>query len=395
MTSEVESAWWSLSLSGQSASQAKIVCEEKLGKLDKIRIKGFRSIKDQTVELGAINVLIGGNGSGKSNFIEAFKLLREISEGRLVDYVKRSGGADRILHFGSKVTESVQLKAYFNELVDQYEISMEPTHVGGLLPMREIASYWNKAYPQPYNRSLSSFGGEAAISKSNVDGVSSYVKTALSSWRVYHFHDTGASSPLKRVSEIDDNRFLRPDGSNLASFLYLLRQVYEDDYNLIKNTVRRVAPFFDDFVLEPRALDENSIRLEWKQINSDEFFDVSSFSDGTLRFIALAVLLLQPVEFRPSVILVDEPELGLHPAAITILGGLVRQASVKNQVILSTQSPFLLDNFNPDEVIVVEREDGASVFKRLEVEFLAEWLTEYSLGELWEKNELGGRPDGR
>ncbi len=365
-----------------------------MGKLDKIRIKGFRSIKDQTVVLGPINILIGGNGSGKSNFIEAFKLLREISEGRLEDYVKRAGGAQRILHFGTKVTESLQLKAYFNDSVDQYEISLEPTEVGGLSPMREIASYWNKSYSQPYNRLLSSFGAEAAISKTNIDGVSAYVKDALSSWRVYHFHDTGPSSPMKRIADVDDNRFLRPDGSNLAAFLYFLKEAHEAEYTLIRNTVKRIAPFFDDFVLEPRALDEERIRLEWKHINSDEFFDVSSFSDGTLRFIALAVLLLQPVKFRPSVILVDEPELGLHPAAITLLGGLVRQASVKSQVILSTQSPFLLDHFAPDDVVVADREAGSSVFSRLDTAALSGWLEEFSLGELWEKNELGGRPRG-
>ncbi|MGR9244961.1 AAA family ATPase [Rhizobium leguminosarum] len=365
-----------------------------MGKLDKIRIKGFRSIKDQTVVLGPINILIGGNGSGKSNFIEAFKLLREISEGRLADYVKRAGGAERILHFGMKETESLQLKACFNDSVDQYEISLEPTDVGGLLPMHEITSYWNKAYPQPYNRSLSTFGGEAAISKGNVQGVSAYVKDALSSWRVYHFHDTGPSSPMKRIADVDDNRFLRPDGSNLAAFLYFLKEAHEAEYALIKNTVRRVAPFFDDFVLHPRSLDETRIRLEWKHINSDEFFDVSSFSDGTLRFIALAVLLLQPVRFRPSVILVDEPELGLHPAAITLLGALVRQASAKGQVILSTQSPFLLDHFTPEEVVVADREGGSSVFARLDSASLTEWLEDFSLGELWEKNELGGRPRG-
>ncbi|WP_200942807.1 AAA family ATPase [Rhizobium sp. Leaf384] len=368
--------------------------EARLGKLDKIRIKGFRSIKDQTVALGPINILIGGNGSGKSNFIEAFKLLREISEGRLTEYVKRSGGADRILHFGTKETESLQFKAYFNDSVDQYEISLEPTDLSGLIPMREVASYWNKSYPQPYNKSLSSFGGEAAISGDNVDGVSSYVKTALSSWRVYHFHDTGPSSPMKKVAELDDNRFLRPDGSNLASFLYYLKQAHEPEYNLIRGAIRRVAPFFDDFVLEPRALDETRIRLEWKHSSSDAFFDVASFSDGTLRFIALAVLLLQPTEFRPSVILVDEPELGLHPAAITLLGAMVRQASDKGQVILSTQSPFLLDHFAPEEVIVADREDGTSVFTRLESVTLTEWLEDFSLGELWEKNELGGRPRG-
>ncbi len=362
-------------------------------KLDKIVVRGFRSIANQTVTLGDITVLIGSNGSGKSNFIEVFKLLREISEGRLSDYVKRSGGAERILHFGSKNTDSINLRAYFNDSVDQYEISLFPNSLDSLVPINEYAYFWNKQYAQPYQKPLPSNGNEAAISL-NAAGVDGYVKAALSSWRIYHFHDTSASSPMKKMAEIDDNRFLRPDGSNLAPFLYFLKNAHEMEYGLIRNTVRRIAPFFDDFVLEPRALDETRIRLEWKHVGSDAFFDVSSFSDGTLRFIALAVLLLQPKTLRPSIVLLDEPELGLHPAAITLLGAIVRQASAHSQVILSTQSPFLLDLFDPEEVLVADRKDGSSVFTRLDKSVLEKWLADYSLGELWEKNELGGRPNG-
>ncbi|WP_457663735.1 AAA family ATPase [Sinorhizobium medicae] len=362
-------------------------------KLDKITIQGFRSIREQTVLLGDINVLIGGNGSGKSNFIEAFRMLREISEGRLKQYVLTSGEADRIAHFGVKVTNKVRFKAYFNDSVDQYEISLTPTELGSLVPSEEYAYYWNKGlYPQPYQKTLPSLGAEAAISHSKVDGVSAYVKAALSSWRIYHFHDTSRSSPMKAISDIDDNRFLRPDGSNLASFLYVLKQRFENEYEMIRGTIQRIAPFFEDFVLEPRSLDNTKIRLEWKHVNSDSYFDVSSFSDGTLRFIALSVLLLQPRMYKPSIILVDEPELGLHPAAITLLGALIRQASAHTQVILSTQSPFLLDHFDIEDVVVAETSDGASVFRRLDKDKLSKWLDEYSLGELWEKNELGGRP---
>lgn len=343
--------------------------------------------------LGDINVLIGGNGSGKSNFIEAFRMLREISEGRLKQYVLSSGDADRIVHFGVKETKRVKFKAYFNDSVDQYEIVLTPTDIGGLVPSEEYTYYWNKNYPQPYQKTLHSNGAEAAISNASVDNVSAYVKNALSSWRIYHFHDTSKSSSLKAISDIDDNRFFRSDGSNLAAFLYLLKEKHVDEYQMIRKTVKQIAPFFDDFILEPRSLDNSKIRLEWRHEKSESYFDVSSFSDGTLRFIALSVLLLQPDTYKPSIILVDEPELGLHPAAITLLGALIRQASVKCQVILSTQSPFLLDNFDVDEVIVANRSEEASVFQKLDKNTLSEWLDEYSLGELWEKNELGGRPN--
>lgn len=214
----------------------------------------------------------------------------------------------------------------------------------------------------------------------------------LNSWRLYHFHDTSSTSPMKKTADVNDNRYLRPDGSNLAAFLYYLREKHEASYSLIRRTVQRVAPFFDDFQLEPQKLNPDKIRLEWRHKGSDAYFNAPSLSDGTLRFIALATLFLQPESYRPSVILVDEPELGLHPYAITLLASLIKQASASTQVIISTQSPLLLDHFQPEDVLVADRVDGGTQFTRLDPAKLASWLEDYSLGQLWEKNELGGRP---
>ena len=199
---------------------------------------------------------------------------------------------------------------------------------------------------------------------------------------------------MKKTVDVNDNRYLRPDGSNLAAFLYYLREKHEASYSLIRRTVQRVAPFFDDFLLQPQKLNPDKIRLEWRHKGSEAYFDASSLSDGTLRFIALTTLFLQPDVYRPSVILVDEPELGLHPYSITMLASLVKQASIKTQVILATQSPLLLDHFHPEDVLVADRVDGGTQFTRLESARLATWLENYSLGQLWEKNELGGRPAG-
>lgn len=199
---------------------------------------------------------------------------------------------------------------------------------------------------------------------------------------------------MKATADLNDNHYLRSDGSNLPAFLYYLQQRHEASYELIRGAVKLVAPFFEDFNLGPQRLNPEKVRLEWRHEGSDAYFDASSLSDGTLRFIALATLFLQPDHLRPSVILVDEPELGLHPYAITILGSLVKQASVRTQVIVSTQSSFLLDQFNPEDVVVAERVRGGTQFSRLETESLSTWLEDYSLGQLWEKNELGGRPSG-
>ena len=197
---------------------------------------------------------------------------------------------------------------------------------------------------------------------------------------------------MKKTADVDDNRYLRPDGSNLAAFLYLLSERHEDSYRTITQTVGQVAPFFEGFNLEPLLRNPDKIRLEWRHAGTDAYFNASSLSDGTLRFMALATLFLQPVELRPSVILVDEPELGMHPYAITLLAALMKQASTGAQVIVSTQSSLLLDHFEPEEVLVAERVDGATRLERLESSKLESWLESYSLGQLWEKNELGGRP---
>ena len=196
--------------------------------------------------------------------------------------------------------------------------------------------------------------------------------------------------PIKHCRH--DNRYLREDGSNLAALLYRLRHKEPTSYDMIVRTVRLVAPFFDDFVLEPQALNEDTIRLVWRHRGSDAFFGASSLSDGTLRFIALATLLLQPASLQPSVILLDEPELGLHPYAITVFCSLVKQCSVDKQIVLATQSPLIVDHFEPEDVLVADRVAGRTEIRRLEQDRLGEWLQDYSLGELWQKNEFGGRP---
>jgi predicted ATPase len=366
--------------------------------LDYITVKGFKSIASlDEMKLGPINVLIGPNGSGKSNFIEVFSFLHAIRAGHLQEYVVRAGGADRILHFGSKVTKQIHLHVSFQGEINQYQIVLAATEGDELYPLSEQVFFWNKQrFPdRPHFESLERRGAEAGISGDSRSKVAKFVRGHLDRWRLYHFHDTSSTSPMKKTADVGDNRFLRPDGSNLASFLYYLRQRHESSYSLIRRTVQRVAPFFDDFLLEPQRLNEDKVRLEWRHKGSDAYFDASSLSDGSLRFIALATLFLQPESHRPSVILVDEPELGLHPYAITMLASLMKQAAARTQVILSTQSPFLLDHFQPEDVLVADRVRRETKFTRLETASLATWLEDYSLGQLWEKAEIGGRPSGR
>ncbi len=364
--------------------------------LDWITIEGFKSIASiERLPLRPINVLIGANGSGKSNFVEAFSFLHAIRSRKHHDHVMRAGGGDRILHFGARTTPQLKLHISFEEQVYQYEIALAPDDGDHLFPSGECTYFWNKHVYEPYIEPLMGSHGHAGISRpyfKPTTPTANYVQKHLDSWRLYHFPDTGAASPLKKTGDVNDNRFLRPDGSNLAAFLYRLRETEQDRYRLIRDTVRLAAPFFEDFALEPLVLHEDKIPLEWKHRGKDAYFDASSLSDGTLRFMALATLLLQPQTLRPSAILLDEPELGLHPYAIALLASLIGQASAETQVILATQSSLLLDHFSPEDVLVAERARGATTLTRLKPEELKEWLDDYSLGQLWEKNEFGGRP---
>lgn len=329
--------------------------------LDYITIQGFKSIASiEKLELRPINVVIGPNGSGKSNFLGALELLQDaFDEDRLRNYVKFAGGAEKLLHFGSKVTSQIVFGLSFAH--GQYGFELRPTA----------------------NDELYLYGGGFSPGRDPL---------ARLAWRIHHFEDTSFSSPLRKTARLDDNRLFRADGANLPAFLYLLHERHKQSYDLIVRIVRQVAPFFDDFGLEPLLLKPDDIKLEWRHKKSDQYFDASSLSDGTLRFIALATLFLQPEEYRPSIILLDEPELGLHPYAIEMLAALVRQASVTTEVIISTQSSLLLDHFQPEDVLVADRVDGGTQLTRLEPGPLAKWLEDYSLGQLWEKNEIGGRP---
>ena len=367
--------------------------------IQKLTIEGYKSIRQlQDFELRPLNVLIGANGAGKSNFVSFFRLLRELVEQRLQLAVQNEGGADTLLHLGPKVTQKILAKLSFGE--NAYEIELTPTVDGRMVFQREAAI--SERVPYRPTRSFGMGHTEAKLPEHQNDsgltagkGILFYVFNAVSSWVVYHFYDTSATAGVRRRCAINDNERLRHDASNLAAFLYRIRQTHPPYYGRIRDVTRLAAPFFDDFKLRPIPGNEDQIQLEWTQMGTGYPFLPSQLSDGTLRFICLATALIQPEP--PSTMLFDEPELGMHPYALTLVAGLFKQATQppgkRAQVIISTQSAALLNEFVPEDVIVVERERGESIFYRLNPDRLSEWLEEYQLGELWQKNLFGGRPN--
>lgn len=363
--------------------------------LDRIQVKGFKSIRELDLELGALNVLIGANGSGKSNLIQVFELLNYIVNEQLQYYLGQIGSANNLLHFGSKITKEMRFRLHFGQ--NGYSAFLGITTDDRLFFSKEECYFHDKIrYPNPFWITLGEGNNESNLSKESSAYsrrvTADYVIRDLKSWKIYQFHDTSKSAKIKQTQDLADNRVLRADGSNLAPFLYYLKQKQSAYYNQIVQTIQLVAPFFDDFVLEPSRLNPDKIRLEWREKDSppDTYFDASMLSDGTLRFMSLATLLLQPD--LPSTILIDEPELGLHPFAITILVGLLRSASTQTQVIVATQSTPLVNQLDPQDIIIVDRIDGQSTFKRPNPDEIDIWMEDYGLGDLWEKNIIGGRP---
>jgi predicted ATPase len=369
---------------------------ERMPQVETLTVRGFKSIASiEELHLRDVNVLIGPNGSGKSNFIRVFAFLNAIREGRLQEFTAKEGGAERVLHFGSKQSQTLSIRIAFKDLTNQYSIELQPATDDRFVPTDERVYYWGDRaeHDRPWVGFPMGNGKEAGISQSATSEVASFVQKHLDGWRLYHFHDTSISSPMKKSANVNDNAFLRPDGSNMAPFLYYLRERHGESYHVIRETIRRVAPFFKDFVLEPDRLNPAVMRLSWLHEHSDAYFDASSLSDGTLRFMALATLFLQPQVLRPSVILLDEPELGLHPYAIEMAASMAKSASESTQVILSTQSSLFLDHFEPQDILVADRSGGATRLTRLDGESYAAWLEDFSLGQLWEKNMFGGRPE--
>jgi predicted ATPase len=358
-------------------------------RIEEIEIEGYRSIRQAKIELRGLNVLIGANGAGKSNLLGALGLLGDITNEQLQLSVARRGGAHALLHFGRKRTPQLKLRvalryAETKEPVE-YRTTLEATSDDAFIFADEdlledgILTRAHKGYRE-------------SILSVNLPGRDALqLPNRICSWRVFHFNDTGPSSSIKAKHSVDDNRELRPDGKNLAALLYGLKQRAPLSYSAILESVQAVAPFFKDFALRPDAVNPKVIQLEWQhRTEPDDYFNADSLSDGTLRFLCLSTLLLQPD--RPSLILLDEPELGLHPAAIVHLAELLRSVSKTTQVLVTTQSVTLLEQFAPEDVLVAERQGEETVFHRLDEASLAGWLVDYTLGQLWLKNVLGGRP---
>lgn len=363
--------------------------------IEQVIIKNYKSIKELKLPLKQINILIGSNGVGKSNFISFFELTKAIYSQNFGDFTLQKGGIDSLLYQGRMHSENILGLLDFDN-TNAFYFKLLPTqsnkgYIGETGDFFNNNCNSNKEYSINWNMTQWDKATEESQLINNKRWRAHYLQHHLSSFNVYHFHDTSSKSPMRGFCDINDNVFLKNNGSNLAAYLYRLAFKEEKVFNLIEATVRSIAPYFKKFNLRENPFIPDTIQIEWAENGSEMYLNGYSLSDGTLRFIALATLLLQ--SNPPKVIIIDEPELGLHPAAINKFAALVRKASLKSQIIISTQSSNIVNCFDVDDIITVDREGGQSVFKHLSDIDLSVWLDEYnySISDLWEKNIIGGQ----
>lgn len=362
--------------------------------LNSLTIRGFKSIMElDNFELKNLNVFVGANGAGKSNMISFFKMLHRLMDDNIADYIRENGGIGDVLYNGRKCTTQMTFSMYFGPR--GYRFTVIPTVNDSVVLSKEARYYKhgsNKWWElRESNDAFSSLVKE--VKGNSLDAKKSkYIYDAIMSWKIYHFHDTSSTAPMRNWQSVEDNDTLRHDASNIAAFLCRLREEGKMEYREILEACQRVVPSMKEFLLKEQIYDKaggiKKVNLSWRTKNTDFPMQPYHLSDGSIRFICLATALLQPNP--PSTLIIDEPELGLHPEAIRILGELINAAAKRTQVIVATQSPLLIDQFGIDDIITVNRKDDQSVFERLNKKDFDKWLEDYSVGELWTKNVIQG-----
>ncbi len=369
--------------------------------IERVHIRGFRSLADvELSEIPMATVLIGANGSGKSNFIRFFEMLSwMLRSRRLGEFINRQGGADDQLFGGNRVTPRMEAELSIRTEAgrNDYKFALSYAQPDRFIFTDESFRFSRPSFPAEADwQPLDSGHREAKIVEvAQTDDHPGTNKTAntivylLRNIAAYQFHDTSYESNFKKKWDVSDNRQLRSDGGNLAAVLYRLEQEDVRAYEDICRQIGRVLPGFDRFAIEEEY---GKVLLRWKAKWTDKTFGAHLTSDGSLRAFALVTLLRMPAGMLPGIVLIDEPELGLHPSAAGLIGNMIASRSGERQIIVATQAPRFVDTFDIDQIFVMDLEEGATRCRKLSRDAYDHWLENYSTGELWEKNVLGGRP---
>ena len=370
-----------------------------ISSLGKLTIRGFKSIREledfdlefkpisglEDFEQRNLNILIGANGSGKGNLIAAIQMLKAQAAGTLESYIASNGGVSALLHNGSKPANKIELEASISS--NSYKLSITPKPDGSY-ELAESASPHIASKTEPEDAEddrLLAVQQDVAAYPS--EGAKESVHQSINSWRMYHFHDTGPTAAMRRPGLIQDNEHLRPDASNIAPYLLRLRDEHPSTYKRVLYGWHHIAPFLDDPILETHKVGrETKVSLAWKAKGSSCTMQARHLSGGVMRFLCLAAALWH--KNYPPMIVVDEPELGLHPDPVDLAYELIECAARHTQVITATQSTLLLRECAIEDVVVVRRKDDQSTFEKLKHDDFKAWLEDYSVSGLWLMNVI-------
>lgn len=373
-------------------------------RLSRLEIQGFRSLRDVSLDLRPLTVMIGANGAGKSNLVRFFEMLSwMLTSRKLGEFVEKWGGGDDQLFMGAKRTPvmNAKLRIDSGQGFNDYRFGLaHSTARDRLIFVDEAFRYSQHGRGTESDWiELDGGGGEARLPEIAGDeqaplGQRRTARTLVHMLREcasFQFHDTSDTAPIKVRWDVTDRQRFRSHGGNLAAVLLYLRDQHFKRYDLIERQIRRVLPSFGGFELEPTS---GKVLLQWRSRQGGKVFGAHLTSDGSLRLFCLITLLSLPNEMLPDVILIDEPELGLHPAAINLVAEMADSVSEAHQVILSTQSPYLVDCFELDSIVVADFDaDGATQLRQLNAADYSQWLEDgFSLSDIWLQNVIGGRP---
>ncbi len=364
-----------------------------MNRLKKLEIRGWKSYSKVDLNLSRLNVLVGRNGAGKSNLISLFKMFNELIGERLQSYVATHGGSEALLHYGSRETPMIDVRFQFETETGESRYCVRLVHaaIDALLFTEERLEFHRLGFDQPQSDVLGAGHRETKLNREANRGndTARVIRGLVGSCRVFNFDDTSSTARIRNRCYAQNDRFLMPDAGNLPAMLARYQSQSPETLEKIVEVVRQFFPGFDTFALESKPGQENYIRLNWKEVGNPHVFDAQQIPDGTLRAIAMATLLLQPQENLPTVIILDEPEKGLDPLAISVIAPLIEQTSDRCQVIVATQSSAFLDYFAAEDITVVERAEQETKLRRLTSEELDAWLDEYDMNEQWEEKPVG------
>lgn len=359
-----------------------------VAKLKSIELENWKSLKNLRLDFEDVNVLIGPNGSGKSNLVQFFYMLNMMMTGSLQLFIGRSGGANSLLHYGSKNTIFIDSKLTFqtDNATDNYAFRLIHGAPDTFVFANENITYKTVDHPgPPIEREFGAGHKESFLNNHKVqqNEVFAFIKKMLSGVRYFQFHDTSNEAHIRSYAREDNNWFLFYNGGNVAAVLLRLKREFPDAYSEVTERVRESVPAFRDFVLEP---EQGQLLLNWTDNYRGQLFGPHQLSDGSIRIIALHTLLALPPQLSPSVAIIDEPELGLFPRAIETLVDAIRSASNHCQIVLATQSNRLVRYLNPTSLICCSWRDGQSTVERVNPIEQFEFMDNYTLGDYIERN---------